>query len=281
LYFHFNETGIYAIAGYPDISFNWLELEEGIGMWYPIYGIEYNDTLDVSKYYVVNDTITGYYDDNTTIRWAGYFTNNTDMDSPPYRRGGVMKPDMSLVIIEDADGERLEARPEIREKETMKLAFKSDFVEAFVYKQNGKIATQAYQTEPLNMTLLVHKPQELVNGSLIFPGNFQIQTGPDTFIPGYFNITTLLRNYSIQIQGGGSDSNDTHFWQATMTYNMTLDFETGTNHTWTLYQWNVYERRGAYGTLVDEISYLLTHKQTILFGMCMILRLRSVKNYQS
>jgi hypothetical protein len=246
MFLHYNSSGIFVVAGYLDIEFRWNEIEEDVGMWFPYFGIEYNSTLDMSKYFVVNDTLTGYSNGNTTLKWAGYFTNNTNMDNNPFKVGGVIQPDMELSLVEAADGERLTVRPEVDEKETMKLAYKSDFVEAFVLNEYGNLASQANQGDMLNLTMLVHKPGNTLNGSVVFYGGYDVPSSQHW----YYNITSEVRNITIQVLGGGGGSNDTHHWKVHVTYQMTLDFVSGLNITKTQFVIQVWQRTD--GTLVQD-----------------------------
>ena len=247
LFLQQNATGTHVVAGYPDISFEWVELDEGIGMWYPNYGITYNSSIDVSKYFVVNDTYTGTFNGDTAVRWGGYFTNNTDMNADPYKVGAVIRPEMALVKVENLDGEPLTPRPEIAAQQTMKLAYKADFIEAFVLDQYGAIADIAMQEDSLNMTLLVNKPSSEVNGSTVIGDEYK------------FNITNQLETFSIEVGGSGGGSNDTHHWRADVLYNMTLNFTDMTSETWTTFTLRIFERGG--GMVSDETT--LTNLWTV------------------
>ncbi len=238
LFFQFNETGVHVVLGYPDIKYEWTEIQDDIGIWFPNFGITYNSSLDLSKYFIANGTFTGASNGNTTIEWAGYFTNNTDMNADPFKIGNVISPEMALVKVVAEDGERLQVRPEVAEKQTVRLAYLADFIEAFVFNENGEIAEIAKQGETLNMTLQVHKPIQEVNGSTVI------------YHSGLaFNITNELSTFSIEVKGRGGGSNETHFWQSEVIYNMTLFFENMTSQTYTTLITKTFLRGGE---LVDE-----------------------------
>ncbi len=238
MFLKFNATDTYVLGGYPDISWSWTELEPGIGVWLPRFDILENDTIDVSKYFVVDYENTHEYDEGHRVEWRGYFTNNTDMNPSPLEDGAIITPEMSLALVLDTDGNPIAPRPEIAQKQTMKLAYKKGFIEAFVYDLIGDIASTAMQGEQLNMTMLVHMPYEAINGSSIFPGGFNITEG----VPGFLNVTRELANFSIVVSGGGGGSNETHYWHSGVAFGMLLDFETGTNTTWTWLVVRIYER---------------------------------------
>ncbi|MCK5264990.1 MAG: hypothetical protein KAR03_05230, partial [Candidatus Thorarchaeota archaeon] len=162
-----NETDAYVVAGYLDLAWEWLDLGGGLGMWFPHLTVVENSTIDLSKYFVTDPVETGIFDSRHTVQWAGYFTNETDLD-PGWDYGGIIRPEMGLVTVLDVDGNPLVARPEITTRETMKLAFRKAFVEAFVYNTMGDIANVAQQGDMLNLTLLVHKDVNLINGSVVY-----------------------------------------------------------------------------------------------------------------
>jgi hypothetical protein len=237
MFLKFNATDTYVLGGYPDISWSWTELEPGIGVWFPRFDILENDTIDVSKYFVLNETYTGDFDEGHRVQWSGYFTSETDMD-PGELDGAIINPEMGLALVHDIDGDSIAPRPEIAEKQTMKLAYKKCFIESFVYDFFGDIASTANQTEQLNLTMLVHVPYEHINGSWTYPAHFNITPG----VPTTWNITRNLNNFSIVVSGGGGGSNETHYWHAGVAFGMVLDFETDTATTWTWWCYRVYER---------------------------------------
>jgi hypothetical protein len=221
----YNTSGAQVVIGYPQVDFVWVQADADIGIWFPEFSVKHNSTLDISDYFVTNDTYTGSFDGNTRIQWGGYFTNNTNMDSDPFITGAVIRPELGLSKILDTDGEIIEPRPEIREKETMKLAYKSSFIEAFVYDQVGNIAEAANQEDPLNMTMLFHVPGENVNDSRIL-----VHDNGDTF-----RINTSLSDIKVTFSGEGWDRNDTHHWRVVVDFEMILYFTTMTADTTTTF----------------------------------------------
>ena len=226
----YNASGAQVVIGYPQIEFIWVQADAEIGIWFPEFSIKHNSTLDLSEYFEVDPLYTNSTDGNTKITWGGYFTNNTDMDMDPFKTGAVIRPELGLSKVLDTNGDIIEPRPEIREKETMKLAYKADFIEAFVLDQYGNVAEFANQAEPLNLTMIVHAPEEHENGTLYLEHSDGTQ----------FRINTTLNNFTIQVLGEGYDRNDTHHWRTTVIYQMTLKFSDMTWETktvFTTYTW--------------------------------------------
>ncbi|TFG04681.1 hypothetical protein EU538_12065, partial [Candidatus Thorarchaeota archaeon] len=58
MFLQYNESGPHVVAGYPDISFEWIELDEGIGMWYPFFDIKHNSTIKIEDYFIVDPART-------------------------------------------------------------------------------------------------------------------------------------------------------------------------------------------------------------------------------
>ncbi|MHA2361800.1 MAG: hypothetical protein ACXAB6_07730, partial [Candidatus Thorarchaeota archaeon] len=232
LYMIHNSTDTFIVAGYPELSWSWTSLDEGIGLWLPRFDVKENSTIDLSKYFVVNDTLTDLDDAGHRVQWSGYFTNNTDMDPGP-DFGATINPEMSLAVVNDIHGDPISPRPEIVDKQTMKLAFKDSFAEAFIYDVDGNIADAANQGDTLNLTMLVHVPEEKINGT----ANYTTNTID-------FYVDTLLANLSIQFNGDGSGSNDTHYWKVIVSYDLLLDFETDTSTptSTTTYSARIFER---------------------------------------
>ncbi len=239
MFFIFDKDGAHIEYGYLNITFEWIEVANDIGIWYPNIGITYNASLNLTPYFTVNNTLTGYFDGNTTVQWAGSYTDKADLNPDPSKIGGVVDPEWSFTTVMAADGDRLTVRPEVAAKQTTHMAYMSDFIEAFVFHQDGSIAAMAQQDEVLNMTLVVHKPLYQINGSVVYYQNGLA-----------FNITNELDRISIAVKGRGGDMNATHHWHTEVTYNMTL-FVNGTSHTWSQYIKRTYLRGG--GLVKEEI----------------------------
>lgn len=237
MFLKLNETDAYVLGGYLDVDWEWIDLGGGVGMWFPHLLIIENSTIDLSHYFVVDD---GYTDASNRhqIQWGGYFTNETDMDQS-FGFGGYIQPEMSLVTVLDTDGRPIIARPEIHERETMKLAFRSAFIEAFVYNELGQIATVAQKGELLNLTMLVHKNINEINGSIVYEVPSET-AGP----PVLFNLTLELKQFTIEVQGSIMDYNDTHYWRVDITHTIGIDFETDMPIEASQYRITMYQKSG-------------------------------------
>ncbi|MFX0108942.1 MAG: hypothetical protein ACFE7R_11700, partial [Candidatus Hodarchaeota archaeon] len=167
MFLKFNETDTYVLAGYFDVDWSWVELGGGVGMWVPALSCIETSTIALSDYFVINPAYTGDYDERHRVQWGGYFTNLTDLDQG-FSNGGTIEPNLGLSMVLDVDGQPITARPEISERQTMKLSFRSGFIEAFLLHEDGTIANLASQGEILNLTMLVHAPMNEVNGSIVW-----------------------------------------------------------------------------------------------------------------
>ncbi|MFW9959811.1 MAG: hypothetical protein ACFFDV_02275 [Candidatus Thorarchaeota archaeon] len=233
-----NSTDAYVLAGYLDVIWSWLDLGGGLGMWFPFITVIENSTINIGKYYVADDVNTGIFDARHRIQWSGYFTNETDLD-PGFGFGGNIQPQMDLVTVLDVNGDPLYKRPEITEKETMKLAFRSAFIEAFVYDMAGNIASMAQPGQPLNLTLLVHRNINELNGSIIY----EVPSEPT---PARFNLTQEITNLTLEVQGSGMDGNETHYWRYEIKHTMVLDFKSNLATTNSQYRITMYLRGGTF-----------------------------------
>lgn len=249
MFLNLNLTDISVLAGYPALSWEWLDLGGGIGMWFPHLSIIENSTVELSRYYVADLINTGEFPDRHQIQWAGYFTNETDLD-PGFGYGGTIEPEMDLVTVLDFDGKPIKARPEIKERATMKLSFRDAFIEAFVYDLSGSIANVAQQGEPLNLTLLIHRNVNELNGSIIYK-----IPDPDSGTTAQFNLTQQLKDITIEVKGSIMDGNETHYWRVDITHTMILDFEIGLS-TSSTYQVSYYLRGG---TLLWSLTLPASH----------------------
>jgi hypothetical protein len=249
-----NTTDAYVLAGYLNVSWSWLNLGGGLGMWFPFLTVIENATIDISKYFVTDVGSTGVFDRHR-IQWGGYFTNETDLDSG-FGFGGNIQPEMDLVTVLDVNGNPLYKRPEITEKETMKLAFRSAFIEAFVFDTSGKIASIAQPEQSLNLTLLVHRNINELNGSLVYE--------PE---PGaLFNLTQELKDFTLEIRGSGMDGNATHYWRYEIKHTMVLNFKTGLAITSSQYRITMYLRGGAllWSVVVPQHHLNVTNFEIVL-----------------
>ena len=243
IYFVHNATGTYALAGYPHIEFKWAELAPGTNAWLPEFTMIHNTTIDLSKYYVLNKTYTGEFNGGTGVRWGGYFTNNTDMDQSPFSTGDVIDPGDILYFtqVEDIKGHQLAPAPEISAKSTMKLAYRADFIEAGVYDAEGNLANRIVQGETVNLTMLIHKPLQTLNGTSVYNSQGNL-----------LQVNERLANASLQLSGSGYGENDTYTWRTAATYNITLDFEHNTTGVWSVSLKQTYFK--ANGTAVGPVE---------------------------
>jgi hypothetical protein len=234
MFLKINSTNAYVLAGYLNVTWDWLNLGGGVGMWFPFLTVIENTTVDLNRYFVVNNTYTGIFEDRHLIKWGGYFTNETDLD-PSFGFGGTIRPEMDLVTVLDVNGGVLYKRPEVTDQETMKLAFRSAFIEAFVFDMTGHVADIAQQGELLNLTLLVHRNINEINGSIVYEPQPEAR----------FNLTQEIKDFTITVEGSGMESNDTHYWRYEIQHTMTLNFTTGIATTSSLYRVTFYLRGGA------------------------------------
>ena len=228
-----NESGAYPVAGYLDLEWEWIDLGGGAGMWFPHLTVIENSTIDITKYYVEDTALTGVFEDGHKIQWAGYFTNETDLDEG-FGFGGVIEPEMGLVTVLDAEGNPLVARPEISERQTMKLAFRSAFIEAFIFNELGYIANTAQQGDPLNLTILVHEDINRIEGSYV------VENEDGGFTSSY-NISSELKDVTIDVQGSITESNSTHIWRTEITHRIVLDYKLGTSTNITYHRVTTFE----------------------------------------
>jgi hypothetical protein len=235
MFLKINSTDAYILAGYLNVTWDWLELGGGLGMWFPFLTVIENSTVNLSRYFIVDDGYTGVFDGRHLIQWGGYFTNETDLDSG-FGFGGTIQPVMDLVTALDTNGKPLYKRPEVTDRETMKLAFRSAFIEAFVQDMGGNIVDIAQQGQPLNLTFLVHRNINEINGSIVYE--------PE---PGAkFNLTQEIKDFTLVVKGSGMDGNDTHYWRTEIQHSMKIDFTTGTVTTSSLYRVTIYLRGGVF-----------------------------------
>ncbi|MHA1812236.1 MAG: hypothetical protein ACTSYX_02255 [Candidatus Thorarchaeota archaeon] len=235
MFLRHNATHTWVDIGYLNITWNWIEFAASSGVWLPAFDIVRNDTLDLSVYFVVDTDLTKTYEGGFGVMWTGYFTNMTDMDLDPRegRIGAVLNPEMGLCKVLDLNGDPITPRPEIRDLQTMKLAFEKGLAEGFVYDTNGDLVDRVLQGETLNLTLVVHARSEFINGTYYYSAY-----GLDR------KVDSLLANMTITVGGEGTGMNDTHYWRYTVTHTMVFDFETNTSTTYSNHSMYVYERGG-------------------------------------
>ncbi|MGY5863587.1 MAG: hypothetical protein RTV41_03225 [Candidatus Thorarchaeota archaeon] len=225
LLFVYNGTDAFPIAGYLDnITWTW---NADILQWMVDFDFLYNTTIDVSEFYVTSGTTIE--NGGAKITWTGSFTDKLDLDPEDYSVGGKITPEPSFWFVVNEDLERLNAHPDITKHNTVSLAFQQEFIEAFVRKE-GLIADRALQGEILNLTLNIHAPSGLVNGTSYIEMNEDNVTTSDMTevdIAGmYFHVDR--HNLSIWFETGGFDSNATHYWRHETRHFIVVDFITDT-----------------------------------------------------
>jgi hypothetical protein len=96
------------------------------------------------------------------------------------------------------------------------------------------------QGDPLNLTILVHRDINLIEGSYV------IEPEPGAL----FNVSSELKDVTIEVKGSITDSNATHYWRLDITHTMALDYQLGTWFTESTYRLAVYRIGGSLVTLI-------------------------------
>ncbi len=252
LYMVHNASGTFWEVGYPDISFEYVSLTEDIGSWVLHYGVEINRTIDLNLFfteYTVSETLG-------VLQWGGSFTDACDMDSDPFKTGDVLpiavQDNWMLGVVNDAQGKPIYPRDEIFHKQTLRLSYKENYVEAFVFDNAGNIVEIGEQGENLNLTMVVHRPIEYINGTLIL-------TDVDEF-GNDFLINHTLKDFTLAVSADGTGRNETHHWRVDVVYNITVDFDTNLATYWSAVFESTYLTRT--GALVD-FNYNVTDWWTV------------------
>ena len=218
--FVYNGTDAFPIIGYlSNITWTW---SPDILQWMVDFDFEYNATIDVSEFYVLSDTTIE--NGGAKITWTGSFTDKLDLDPEDYKVGGKITPEPFFWFVFNEDRERLQAHPDIEKHNTVSLAYQQEFIEAFVRK-DGVVADRALQGDVLNLTLNIHAPAALVNGTSyieINEYNVPTETVPVDIAGMYFHADR--HNISIWFETGGFESNATHYWRHTTRHFVVVDF---------------------------------------------------------
>ncbi len=217
LVFRHNATGTYALPGYLyNITWTWIP---EIIQWSVAFDIKLNSTIRMSAFY------HQLYADNSSngaeIKWTGCFDKAVNMSGYALDVGGTISPVPSFWKVFDSGNDPLEPRQEITTKNTVKIAFHSAFIEAFVKDPLGKIADRAMPNDVLNVTLVIHAPDGKVNGTYYVPVNQTINSG--TLDLAGIEVHRLLQNITLMFSGGGISSNQTHVITYTVTHEITID----------------------------------------------------------
>lgn len=227
LVFKHNVTGTYALPGHLyNITWNWIPI---MGQWSVTFGIKFNSTIDMSLFYHVLYAGEGL--GGAELKWRGHFERAVDMNMDTLDVGGTISPDPSFWRVLDAKGRVLDPRGEITAKNTVRLAFRSAFIEAFVKDMAGNIVDRAMPGQMLNVTLDVHSPGGKVNGTYYVPikqTNVPVANGTLHIDIDGMLVSRLRQNITISLQGGGIVSNATHVVRYTVTHDVTIDLVHGT-----------------------------------------------------
>ena len=210
LFFVYNGTNTFPVMGYLDnVTWTW---NAEILQWMVDFDFLYNTSIDVSEFY----TLSGVTIENggAKITWTGSFTDQLDLDADDFAIGGKIKPEPFFWFILNQDGNRLEAHPDIMKHNTVSLAFQQEFIEAFLRK-DGLIADRALQGDILNLTLNIHAPESIVNGTSyieINKNNVSVEAALEIDIAGmYYHVDR--HNITVWFETGGLEDNATHYWR--------------------------------------------------------------------
>ena len=224
LVFQLNSTGAYALPGYlNDVNWVWIP---AIGQWSVSFGIRLNYTMDTSHFYSSESILKEA--EGARVSWKGHFNELADMNMDPYDVSATIRPDPYFWTVLDQRGDPLTARQEIKEKNTVQLAFRSQFIEAFVRDLSGNIVERAQKNQELNVTFDIHSPAGKVNGSYyVFVNQTGVNVGNKTNpllvdIDGFL-VNRLRQDITVSLEGGGIWSNETHVMVYGVRHNITID----------------------------------------------------------
>ncbi len=223
LLFVYNGTDAFPIAGYLD-NVTWTWSPEMLH-WMVDYDFLYNTTINVSEFYVL--TGTTIENGGAKINWTGAFTDKLDLDPDDFAVGGKITPDSFFWFVVNTNMKRLRAHPDIEKHNTVSLAYQQSFIEAFVRK-DGIVADRALQGDVLNLTLNIHAPADLVNGTTyIVLNRTNVATQDMTMIDLAGMYSHVHRhNMTIWLETEGFEANATHYWRHTTRHIVTVDFLT-------------------------------------------------------
>ncbi|MFX1484680.1 MAG: hypothetical protein ACFFCP_16005, partial [Promethearchaeota archaeon] len=114
---------------------------------------------------------------------------------------------------------------DIEKHNTVSLAFHQEFIEAFVRK-DGAIADRALQGDILNLTLNIHAPAGLINGTTYVPineNNISVDESLNIDLHGMLYHVNR-HNITVWFETEGYGSNATHYWRHTTRHYIIVDF---------------------------------------------------------
>ena len=223
LFFQYNSTGQYFVGGHlTNVLWSWNLI---LKMWLVTFDIVLDYDVDVSRFYSslsMGDGMGG-----SEVYWTGHFTEYVDMNPHPYSEGAIVEPIPYFWTVRDTSGHQLTPRSEIERKNTVQMAYRQAFVEAFVRDPSGDIVERAMPGQVLNISLDVNAPGELVNGTTMIFANETNVWSPEIAnfvdIDTYYVNRTLL-NFTMSFVGYGSGYNETHSWDEVIVHIIHIDF---------------------------------------------------------
>ncbi len=246
LFYEYNvSTGPQVVVGYPDIFWNWVELEHG-GFWQVNLRIIRNSTLNVNDYFVVNSTLTTVNSDQSIIQWGGYLTSNVDASWEMYGYGTVFHVDTNMARVITQTLKRAYPRYTIKTN-GLSLAFGDLAIQARLESQTGELIRSIGLNEWMNITFDAHAHSEIINGTSTYT------------MPQYPNVLIKheikLYNITYTMLGHSEIVNDTHITTNYVIYTITIDFDSGNVTTSANVNTQIYSRRT--GELVSNTSCVI------------------------
>ncbi|MFQ5834078.1 MAG: hypothetical protein ACE5H4_15345 [Candidatus Thorarchaeota archaeon] len=223
LFFQYNSTGQYAVAGHLDnVTWSWIPI---VGVWTVSFDILLVYDADLARFYNLLDRSKSM--GGSEVYWTGSYTQFVDMNMEEYVEGDIVKPVPYFWTVRDTSGRDLTPRREIENKNTVQMAFRDTFIEAFIKNPSGDIVERAMPNQILNITLDVHVQGSLVNDTTAILVNetnvYNPETGQFYDIDSYY-VTRTLQNFTMSFVGYGSGHNDTHTWEYIVVHIVRIDF---------------------------------------------------------
>ncbi len=221
LFFVYNGVSAFPIMGYLD-NITWAWSPE-ILQWMVDFDFLFNASIDVSYYYSMSTAMIE--NGGAKISLTGSFTDKLDLSADDFAVGGKITPIPFFWYVTGQDGKRLEAHPDIEKHNTVSLAFKQEFIEVFLRK-DGLVIDRALQGEILNLTLNIHAPEGIINGTSYIQlnkTNVAVDEALAIDIAGMY-LHVERHNLTIWFETGGYESNATHYWRHETRHFVIVDF---------------------------------------------------------